>query len=193
MRRLVSTGGILALLLIVVGVAGTVHEAAAAKPRFVDNGNGTITDKQTGLIWEKKTPTGDPTGVNNNYTWSSTFGGTAPDGTLFTDFLAKMNCEISSDGTCGLALAGFTDWRIPTIAELRSILDTSVAGCAGAGGTVACIDPIFGPTASSGYWSSTSDASDPAAAWVVNFDGVVDVSGSNKGNHFFVRAVRGGP
>ena len=57
MRRLVSTGEILALLLIVVGVVGTAHEATAANPhiRFVDNGNGTITDNQTGLMWEKQT------------------------------------------------------------------------------------------------------------------------------------------
>lgn len=30
---------------------------AAPQPRFVDNGDGTITDNQTGLMWEKKTGT----------------------------------------------------------------------------------------------------------------------------------------
>jgi hypothetical protein len=97
MRRCVSTAGILGVLLIVVGVAGTAHVATAIKPqpppppRFVDNGDGTITDAQTGLMWEQKTGTvgtfvfcttvttcPDPTHVNNIYTWS--WSGTAPDG-----------------------------------------------------------------------------------------------------------------
>jgi hypothetical protein len=195
MRRFVPTAGILALLLIVLGVAGTAHEAAAANPhiRFVDNGNGTITDNQSGLMWEKKTESGgggadlaDPRNVDNRYTWSST--GAAPDGTLFTDFLAKMNCEVSSDGTCGLALAGFTDWCIPTIAELRTILTAESPNCS----STPCIDPIFGPTAADFYWSSTSSAGVPAFVWLVGFNGG-DVAAYFKDSTLFARAVRGGP
>jgi hypothetical protein len=47
-------------------------------PRFVDNGDGTVTDNQTGLQWEKKTTAvgsvanlADPHDVDNAYTWGN--------------------------------------------------------------------------------------------------------------------------
>ena len=83
--------------------------------------------------------------------------------------------------------AGFQDWRPPTIGELKSIIDTSVAGC---GGGVPYIDPIFAPTAASFYWSSTSIATNPDDAWLVNFGGG-NVFVDNKGSVIRVRAVRG--
>jgi hypothetical protein len=185
MRRFVSTAGILGVLLIVVGVAGTAHEATAAKPlpRFVDNGDGTITDTQTGLMWEKKTTDGGPQDVNNTYTWSTNLSD--PNGTLFTDFLPKMNCLLSEDGNCPFN-GKYSDWRIPTIAELRTIL-LAPFPC----GTSPCIDPIFGPTAADTYWSSTSYAS-PAGAWFVRFS-VGSFTVHVLDGTLRVRAVRGGP
>ena len=182
-RRLSPRTVILAALLIVMSV-GIHGVATAAKPWFVDNGNGTITDNQTGLMWEKKTDGN----VNDLYTWSST--GTAADGTLFTSFLATMNCEVSADASCPGSLAGHYDWRIPNIAELRTIVDLSAAGC-GTGSP--CIGPIFGPTAAAKYWSSTSRAGafGPEVAWVVFF--LNGGLGANfKVDVFSVRAVRGG-
>ena len=60
-------------------------------PRYVDNGDGTVTDNITGLMWEKKTSTctGEITCWTNFYTWTST--GTLADGTLFTSFIAGLN------------------------------------------------------------------------------------------------------
>jgi hypothetical protein len=113
--------------------------------------------------------------------------GPAPDGPLFTDFLAKMNCTVLQDGgRCGPGL--YRDWRVPTIAELQSIVDASVAGC---GTGTLCIDPIFGPTAASAYWSSSS-AADPAFAWDVIFGN--GNTGLNVKTFVVVsaRAVRGG-
>src|SRR6059058_1782366 len=56
--------------------------------RFVDNGDGTVTDNQTGLQWEQKVAVSSCLHcVNDTYIWSSS--GTAPDGTAFTSFLAK--------------------------------------------------------------------------------------------------------
>ena len=184
--------------LIVMSVAGDVANAARpASPRFVDNGDGTITDTRTGLMWEQKTGTyssngfilcstatscADPTNVNNLYSWSSS-GAAAPDGTLFTDFLAKMNCTVlQNGGKCGPGL--HRDWRIPTIAELQTI---SLTDCSSA----PCIDPIFGPTAANFNWSSSAFADDPTAAWTVFF-----ASGNPNANfktqNLFARAVRGG-
>lgn len=157
--------------------AVTIPLAAQGKkttPRFVDNGDGTMTDNQTGLMWEKKTENN----VNDTYSWSNS--GTAPDGTLFTSFLARMQCTISTDGTCGLA--GHYDWRVPNISELQTILDCSKPNC---------IDPVFGPTALSFYWSASTFSAAPGIAFGVVFgNGGVDDVG--KTPTFYVRAVRGG-
>src|SRR2546429_7397381 len=74
----------------------TTGSSTTTTLRFVDNGDGTVTDNQTGLQWEQKTTTvgsgvnlADPHDVDNSYTWSSS--GTAADGTAFTDFLATLN------------------------------------------------------------------------------------------------------
>jgi hypothetical protein len=54
-----------------------------------------------------------------------------------------------------------------------------------------CIDPIFGPTGSSFYWSSSSGADSPLEAWYVFF-GLGDVQRVFKNSDLYVRAVRGG-
>ena len=154
--------------------------------RFVDNGDGTICDHQTGLMWEMKDASdgaadlNNPHDVDNNYTWSS--AGTAPDGTAYTDFLARLNGTIA-DTTLSEQLGGYRDWRLPTSAELQTIVDCSFGS--------PCIDPTFGPTASPYYWSSTSDASGPNGAWCVNFFSGL-VNSLNKSLDRRVRAVRGG-
>ncbi len=59
---------------------------------YKDNGDGTITDLNTGLIWQKTPPA-------KHYSWSE----------------ALMYAE-------NLQLAGYDDWRMPTIKELYSIV-----------------------------------------------------------------------
>ncbi len=76
--------------------------------------------------------------------------------------------------------------RVPTIVELESIV-LAPFPC----GTDPCIDPIFGPTASSLYWSATSHATFPSLAWFVSFFDS-DVFATDKFPGYFVRAVRGG-
>ena len=179
--------------------------APSTTPHFVDNGDGTVTDNQTGLIWEKKDYTCP--GIhcrNDTYTWcvdaDTNFvcdNGGVPDGTAFTTFLNMLNGGATGVGNCVSAdgstqTGGFDnhcDWRLPTIAELRTIIDTSQANCGG--GFDACIDPTFGPTAAGGYWSSTSFAGNPNYAWFVRFDNGF-VFNSTKAIFTFLRAVRGG-
>ena len=170
--------------------------------RFVDNGDGTITDEDTGLMWEKKLAADGTEGgncsaeqfyrdvrcVNNLYSWTDTADGdnTDRDGTAITDFLSKLNQEATDDGDSG-CFAGHCDWRIPRLAELRSILFEGFP-CS----TQPCIDPIFGPTSvATFYWSDTSYAADPSLAWFVGFYGG-GVFFDRKYLNVHVRAVRGG-
>jgi len=171
----------------------------ASSSRFVDNGDGTVTDNKTGLMWEKATTAcgGEVTCVNNGYSWSSVVNGTTPDGTLYTDFLATLNGgdyynpadrldEILALGTC---FANHCDWRIPTIAELRSIISAPYPTCTSS----PCIDPIFGPTSTTNrYWSSGSLAADTRYAWNVEFGGGSTGYNGKSIASFLARAVRGG-
>jgi uncharacterized protein DUF1566 len=171
----------------------TVDSSGCTNQRFVDSGNGTVTDNQTGLQWEKKdnldssANLSDPHDADNTYTWSSS--GTAADGTVFTDFLSQLNNCVSADGsTITGGFAGHCDWRLPTIAELQTILLAPFL-C----GTNPCIDPIFGPTKSLEYWSATTSAGFPNDAWGVGFaDGHVLGSGAKSSGGTYARAVRSG-
>jgi hypothetical protein len=162
--------------------------AAVSDPcRYIDNRDGTVTDLNTGLVWEKKSPagTGDVHDVLNTFTWST---GSPYSGTVFTSLLYSLNGGTSSDGvsTSG-CFTGHCDWRLPTIEELQGIL-LHPYPC-----TIQnpCIDATFGPTADTYYWSATSYAGDPNVPWVVRFgDGIVN-HGDNPSNSF-ARAVRGG-
>lgn len=147
----------------------------SALPRYVVNGDGTLTDNQSGLMWEMQTSAcgGEVTCYSNTYIWSST--GTLADGTLFTNFLAGLNGgdyysssvdQIVNNTGAGVCFANHCDWRIPTIAELQTIFDTALSAC---GYSLPCIDPAFGPTQANNYWSTSTLASNPNAAWNVPF------------------------
>ena|SRR5437762_7450871 len=177
MRMFVSRTMIAAAMLAVLGAASMAPLAAPkTTPRFLDNGNGTVTDNQTGLMWEKKTESN----VNDTYTWSAT--GTAPDGTLFTSFLATMRCTISASGRCGFG--GHYDWRVPNVSELQTIQDCSQPNCH---------DPIFGPTAVAFYWSATTSVGVLTDAWgwaFADYNACPCVDDKAQADN--VRAVRGG-
>jgi hypothetical protein len=138
--------------------------------RFVDNGDGTVTDRLTGLQWEKKTDDATVHDKDDRYPWSAT--GTAADGTTFTSFVGSLNAG---------CFAGQCDWRLPTLAELQTILLQQYPQ----GG----IDPVFGPLGDY-YWSSTSETNKATLGWALSFqDGSRTTAG--KDTTFNVRAVRG--
>jgi Protein of unknown function (DUF1566) len=154
----------------------------------MDNGDGTISDLLTGLMWEKKIGTAggaaepsDPNNVNNTYTWSDT--GSAPDGTVFSVFLPFLNGQIP--GSC---FANHCDWRLPSQDELRRIVDKSVPGC-GTTSPTPCIDPTFDPTHSGIYWTDTRGPL-PEYLWYVAFSDGGNQGLTKKLFSFYVRAVR---
>jgi hypothetical protein len=170
--------------------------AAAIACRYVDNGDGTVTDYDTGLMWEQKTDDGSVHDKDNTYSWclgafpNCTNPSNPPDGTAFTAFLGTLNNGTSSDGTAtGGCFAGHCDWRLPAVEELAGILDMGVPGC-GPGGP--CIDQtVFGPTDADRYWSASTLSNAPNEVYFVYFING-GVSDSTKSSAIYGRAVRSG-
>ncbi len=125
---------------------------------YTDNNDGTVTDTSTGLMWQQSSSS------------------------------AVMTWEKALDYCEGLNFAGYTDWRLPTIKELRSMVDYSRYSPA--------INTTFFPnTVSSFYWSSTTYTGYADSAFGVNFyDGYAGNVNNDyflKNNDNYVRAVRG--
>lgn len=131
--------------------------------RFVDNGDGTITDNATGLMWVK-----EPGACGGN------FGSAGSP--------SKMTWDNAIDECLALNYAGHNDWRLPNIKELLSIVDY--------GRGAPAINTIFFPnTQSYYYWSSTTYAGNTGSAWYVYFSTGFVLVGS-KGSTYYVRPVR---
>ena len=142
------------------GDDGTYQKGSPASPRFTDNGNGTITDNATGLMWVKDaTGTGCNSGAAD--TWANQIA----------------FCE-------GSTFAGYSDWRMPNIKELLSIVDFSRYNEA--------IDPIFTHTVPQYYWSSTTYAGGATFAFTVFLDTGEEITNNKTGTPYCVRPVRGG-
>lgn len=169
---------------------------AQAEDRFIDNGDGTISDKQTGLMWEKKTEKAggltnpsDVHDVKNRYRWSDLGG--APNGSAFTKFLYGLNHGTSSDGTStGGCFAGHCDWRLPLIEELAG-LSIKRRGYAVAVEAARASTRYLGPRLPFPYWSATTVARFPGRAWGSDFGGG-PVDSGGKTLLLYVRAVRSG-
>ena len=120
---LVLTAGLFAATGPVITAQGRGGGPAPAG-RFVDNGDETITDTMTGLMWEKKTSavgsgtsTLDERDVDNTYTWEY----------AMHDYLDRLNGRLVANA----AEKPFTphnDWRLPTLLELQTIVEPASPG-----------------------------------------------------------------
>ena len=106
--------------------------------RFVDNGNGTVSDRATGLMWDQ-----DPSqhGTVGGYVWGTP--GT-PAQFSWTDALLAI-AALNANGGHG----GYTDWRLPNLREGLSIRDEKFS-------YTTSYPTFFLNAAASYYWSSTT-------------------------------------
>ena len=150
-------------------------------PRFTKNGNGTVTDNLTGLIWLE-----DANCAGTTMQWGPAL---AFANTLFDGSAAH------NGGDCGLSdLSGVGAWRLPNLRELQSLVHYGVSSPAvpntvGTGKWVPGA-PFFS-VQSAAYWSSTSYAVDQSNAWDVH-GGQGQVSVGHKTFQRHVWPVRGG-
>jgi len=146
------------------GQDGELQKGVSVSPRFTDNGDGTVKDNLTGLIW---------------LTNADCFGYQT-----WTDALTASNSLAS--GSCGLtdgSVAG--DWRLPNVKELQSLIDF------GQFNPALPIGHLFSGVHSYYYWSSTTVAFGPNSAWAVTLDGGFTAF-VTKDDTFYVWPVRGG-
>jgi len=159
------------------GQDGDLQKGAALA--YVDNGDGTITDVNTGLMWEKLSQDGSIHDWGKIYTWDNAF--------------AVKVATLNGGG----GFAGYTDWRMPNRRELDSIVNLQNDGPAvspafDTGCVSRCTVMTCSCTQSDFYWSSSSFANFPRNAWFVSFNDGYDLA-NTKAYNFHVRAVRGGP
>jgi hypothetical protein len=155
---------------------GQDGEYAINPMSYTSNGDGTVTDNNTGLMWQKCSAGQDETtcsGAASTYNWYVARGS-------YHITYNKLHISI-----CGfLQLGGHNDWRLPTKKELITIVDYS---------KVPTYDSTVFPntSSSSGYWTYTSDVSNPVNAWSVLYAGGIVGNDQAKSEKNLVRCVRG--
>lgn len=171
------------------GAAGMRHGVAWPVPRFTDNSDGTVTDNLTGLIWLKNANCG---GAGRNWV------------TALAD-MESLNIDGTMNGNeCGdTSSSGShqTDWRLPNVREMASLLHygyigPAVPNTAGDGkcvtqsqtGSVCPFDNIY----IGSYWTSTRYSANKTQSWRILLNqGIIDIKDqANQGSR--VWAVRGG-
>ena len=180
---------------------------------YTDNGDGTVTDNNTGLMWEKKTALDgvvsatDLHDADNRYPWIGSCLGVGGQCGSGSDCVTPV-CQATDAQATGHTIfewvaalnaanfAGHSDWRVPNLKELGSIVDY--------GKSIdyedfrPMIDAAFGPTqgeVGAAYWSSTvvQEVNSGGAPNAWGFEFLVGAPfriewAANKN----VRAVRGG-
>ncbi|MCB1765318.1 MAG: DUF1566 domain-containing protein [Candidatus Competibacteraceae bacterium] len=155
--------------------------------RYLDNGDGTVTDVETGLQWMcfslgQKWQNETCIGEAKRYTWQKAL-----------DAAKALNCQGG--------YAGYRDWRVPTKEELQTLIYSSSGQpkiwndtgelCKGDYERPTLFQPAFPNTPSGLYWSSSVYAYGSGSAWFVNFY-YGGVGADGKALNIHARLVRDG-
>jgi hypothetical protein len=136
-----------AVLSIVRASANKAESGKDVSVRFHDNGDGTVSDSATGLVWLKNGDIAEKT-----KTWK--------DALSFIEDFNKGKIK----GNCG-----YTDWRLPTISEMSSLVNYNEAMP-----YVWLNKQGFVGVTSGYYWSSSPYLQDSLNTWTVSmYDGHV--------------------
>lgn len=152
------------------GDDGAIQAGYPANPggRFVDNGDGTVSDSATGLIWQKADSAFQTIGQYSGYlTWEEAF-----------EYIREMNIR---------KVCGYSNWRLPNYHELASLFDYSRFAPA--------VDPIFQNSVQSAlHWTSSSrKLSQSNWHWAINFPNGHGTFYDGSKEKAYVIAVMGGP
>ncbi len=157
------------------GADGILGKGVAwPNPRFTDNGNGTVTDNLTGLVWLQN---------------ANCFGQKAW-ATALTD------ANTLDSGECGLTdLSVEGDWRLPNMLELLSLVawqytNPALSNDAGDDKWISGVDSAFTGVLSNQYWSSTTIASLTGYAWGVNIGDGLSFGNTKTSLLYYVWPVR---
>ncbi|MCI5194521.1 MAG: DUF1566 domain-containing protein [Candidatus Electrothrix sp. AU1_5] len=169
------------LLICCLFSAATVYAAQTCKPnsipastpdsQLIDNGNGTITDLKTGLMWKQCLE-----GVSGS---SCEIG--SPDTFTWQQALQQPGVVNNAGG-----FAGHTDWRLPNIRELISIVEEQCEA------PVINLDRFPNTPPMSVVWSGSPNANCSGLAWVVDFSSGNSYYYVGRDGSYAVRLVRGG-
>jgi hypothetical protein len=139
-------------VLLVAGAAPAAAPCNSADSRYNNNGDGTVTDTTTQLMW-KQCPEGTQgagcPGTKIAFTSVS----------QITTQLATVNANTASSATISL---GYGDWRVPTVKELNSLVNRSCTGS-----TINSV--AFPNTDAISHVTATVYAPTPAWLWAVDF------------------------
>lgn len=142
--------------------------------RYIDPGDGTITDTCTGLMWQKD--------AGNNF---STWYGALEycDKLILTKNHAWASDADLEGGVITTDDVQYSDWRLPNIRELQSIVNYGQSNPA--------IDSSKFTTTQSYYWSSSTAVGEPSRVWMVNFTNGSVITDPDKTTFgYYIRAVR---
>jgi hypothetical protein len=136
--------------------------------------SGTVQDNRTGLIWLKNANC-----PNTTRDWA----------TALADVAALNSTGTMAGNDCGdfLVFSHHTDWRLPNLRELETLIDYGQANPA-----FPAVSP-FTNVQNGRYWSSTTVANNTPNAWDIDFTiGTVNRNQPKVGSNFSVWPVRGG-
>jgi hypothetical protein len=140
--------------------------ATTPDSRFSINGDGTVTDIKTGLVWKR---------CSEGQSW---------DGTTCARTASTYTWQTALQAGAGSVFAGKSYWRLPNSKELGSIVERQ------------CFNPainatVFPNTPSSPFWSGSPYAGNSNFVWNVYFYNGYEYS-DLKSSLNYVRLVRGG-